>query len=178
MVSSYRVIIGLYWLCDLRYEARDAVEVVYHRLRSAAGAPRERAAYATVHELQDHNLVTTGFSRVVVEELLQQEVTQGSQKVANTEVSASRGWQVYQTMGCMPCHSLDGATMQGVFGTQREFTKGLLGIADADYIRDSVLNPPKNVLKAFANSNIGMPSYQGILTESQVESLIAFIKIL
>ena len=103
----------------------------------------------------------------------------------DAEVSAARGHQLYQGMGCMACHSLDGSTagrsgptLKGVFGSQRDFAKGKSRQADEAYLRDSILNPPLNVLKAFATSDIGMPSYEGVLTEAQLESLVAFLKTL
>ena len=158
------------------------METVY-RLQSAEGRLRAGAAYATVHELRDGDLADAGFSQAEVDAFLQQKTAGRKAAKADATVSAIRGRQVYQTVGCMACHSLDGSTagrsgptLRGVFGKRREFAKGVPRRANAAYIRDAILHPSKNVLKMFADSDIGMPSYQGVLTEPQTESLIAFIK--
>ena len=90
---------------------------------------------------------------------------------------------MFELAGCQACHSLDGTltgrsgpSLQGVFGRRREFADGSSGEADERYLRESLLNPEGKVLKAFAASDIGMPSYQGVLTEAQIESVIAFLK--
>ncbi len=158
------------------------MEVVY-RVKNAAGKSMEGSAYATVHELQDDNLIGRAFARNEIDAALNKRIQMAVNEPGESEVSAANGQQLYQNMGCMACHSLDGTTagrsgptLRGVFGTRREFSKGAARIADAGYVRDSILDPPKNILKAFATSDIGMPSYEGILNEAQIDSLIAFIR--
>ncbi len=160
------------------------MEVVY-RVLDRSGRTREGAAYATIHELQSVDLSDLGFSPSTVARALERKPALDTLLVEDTEVSAARGHQLYQQMGCMACHSLDGSTagrsgptLKGVFGSRREFAKGRAREANEAYLRDSILNPPLNVLKAFATSDIGMPSYEGVLSEAQVESLVAFIKTL
>jgi cytochrome c2 len=88
-------------------------------------------------------------------------------------------------MGCMACHSTDGSTegrvgpsFAGLLGKTRSFAKGRDLVADEAYIRESILTPPKRVVKEYAESDIGMPTYEGVLTEAQINSLIEFIKAL
>jgi mono/diheme cytochrome c family protein len=158
------------------------MEVVY-RLRKDSGRELEGAAHATVHERQEIDLVAEGFSMSEIERALASDVAIAASDDREGEVSAAHGQELYQTMGCMACHSLDGTTagrsgptLRGVFGTLREFEKGKSREANEAYIRDSILNPPKNILKAFATSDIGMPSYEGILSPSQIDSLVVFIR--
>ena len=156
------------------------MEVVY-RLRNDSGMSLEGAAHATVHELQDGDL--TRFSRAEIDLALNAQPALATTAGETGEISPALGHQLYQTMGCMACHSLDGTTagrsgptLKGVFGTMREFEKGRAREANHAYVRESILNPTKNILKAYATSDIGMPSYEGILTASQIDSLILFIQ--
>ncbi|MBT5704937.1 MAG: c-type cytochrome [Verrucomicrobia bacterium] len=158
------------------------MEVVY-RVRKASGREIEGAAHATVHENQEIDLAAEGFSLAEIGTALKRELPTASSADRQGEVTAALGQELYQTMGCMACHSLDGTTagrsgptLRGVFGTMREFQKGKSREANEAYIRESILNPPKNILKAFATSDIGMPSYEGILSDSQIDSLVLFIR--
>ena len=101
------------------------------------------------------------------------------------EISAALGKELYETMGCMACHSNDGSTegrvgptLAGLAGNSRSFAKGKDALADADYLRESILQPSVKVLKAYAESDIGMPTYEGVLTQSQVNSLVEYIRTL
>ena len=48
--------------------------------------------------------------------------------------------------------------------------------ADATWLRESILDPAAKVRKGFKNADIGMPPYAGILSESQVESVILYLR--
>ena len=92
------------------------------------------------------------------------------------------GEQLYSSKGCVACHSIDGANGVGpswkaLFGQEREFTDGTKEIADENYIKTSILypvNPPQGkVVKGYAPV---MPSYQGLLTDSEITAIIEYIK--
>ena len=71
-----------------------------------------------------------------------------------------------------------GPTLAGLAGSSRSFAKGKDALADADYLRESILQPSVKVLKAYAESDIGMPTYEGVLNESQINSLVEYIRTL
>lgn len=48
--------------------------------------------------------------------------------------------------------------------------------ADEAYLRESIYDPGRRVLEEFARKDVGMPSYVGIISESQAEALILFIR--
>ena len=48
--------------------------------------------------------------------------------------------------------------------------------ADEVYLRESILEPDAKIVEGFADSEVAMPPYKGILTDSQIESLVLFIK--
>lgn len=87
------------------------------------------------------------------------------------------GRNLYQQQGCAGCHSLDGSpgigpTFQGLYMNERQFTNGTTRIADAEYLRESIVNPGALINVGFNNI---MPSYAH-LSDDQVAALIEFIK--
>jgi len=88
------------------------------------------------------------------------------------------GREVYQTKGCNACHSLDGTagvgpSFKGLFGKAVRLADGRTVTADENYIRTSILNPTADVVEGF---NPVMPSYAGLLSEDEINALIAFIR--
>ncbi|MEN3941426.1 c-type cytochrome [Prosthecobacter sp. SYSU 5D2] len=84
----------------------------------------------------------------------------------------------------MACHSIDGSTVgkvgpswKGICGTERILGKGgKSALADEAYLRESITDPNAKVVKGFEKFDTGMPIYAGILNESQIESLVQYIK--
>jgi cytochrome c oxidase subunit 2 len=88
------------------------------------------------------------------------------------------GQELYNKKGCKTCHSVDGKTntgptWKGVFGRREEFVDGGSVTVDENYIRESILDPGKHVVKGFQNV---MP--KTTLSDPQIDSLIAYIKTL
>ena len=48
--------------------------------------------------------------------------------------------------------------------------------ADEAYIRESILEPSAKVVPGFNRIGMGMPSFAGVLTDQQLESVVLFIK--
>ncbi len=89
-----------------------------------------------------------------------------------------QGRQVYQSKGCVACHSTDGTnkvgpTHKGLFGTQVELANGKFVLADENYIRNHIEYPQANTVKGY---NPVMPTFKGLLTESEMNALIAYMK--
>jgi len=90
---------------------------------------------------------------------------------------AEAGEIFYSVKGCVACHSVDGSqntgpTWQNLFGYERPFTAGDSLVADANYLRESILIPGAHVVEGYANQ---MPSYQGKLNDAELRALIAYI---
>lgn len=99
------------------------------------------------------------------------------------ESSVEAGRKIYENIGCVSCHSTDGTlegrtgpTFLGLFGKNRKFENQPDQAADAQYIKESLLNPTAQVVQGFGTSDIGMPSYIGILGDNGIESIILFIQ--
>ncbi|TNE74612.1 cytochrome c oxidase subunit II [bacterium] len=91
---------------------------------------------------------------------------------------ADYGKMLYTKSGCQTCHSTDGSKLvgpsyKGLFGSKKTFTDGSSLVADETYIKSSILNPSEHVVAGFAPV---MPTYQGILSNDDIDAIIEFIK--
>lgn len=96
---------------------------------------------------------------------------------------AQRGAKVFQTRACASCHNVDnpavkvGPSLFKKFGTEEELADGSKVLVDENYIRESVTSPSAKIVKGFASPSV-MPSFQGQLSESELNALIEYIKTL
>ncbi|PJZ40980.1 cytochrome c oxidase subunit II [Leptospira kmetyi] len=93
---------------------------------------------------------------------------------------AELGKKLYAEKACAGCHSIDGSRLvgpsyKGLFGSTREFEAGPGATADENYIRKSILQPTAQVVKGYPPA---MPSYQGQLSDDEINALIEYIKTL
>lgn len=92
---------------------------------------------------------------------------------------AERGQKYYSDKGCVACHSVDGSpkvgpSWKGIFGKEHEMDDGSKVKVDENYLRESILYSNAKTVKGFGKGV--MPSYQGQLSEDQVNAMIEFIK--
>jgi len=96
-----------------------------------------------------------------------------------------RGNKWAQQFGCLSCHSLDGSkivgpTWKGLFGESVSFTDGTSTVVNADYIRESILNPNLKIVEGFAAGLMPQqlidPISKKPITDQQIEDIIAFIE--
>jgi len=151
-------------------------------LTMQGGAAFANNAYFTIHELTSFNPVTEGFEALTVD------LTPRALAAAEaTPVTVEEGARLSELMGCVACHSTDGSTLgkvgptwKGIFGSQREIggkNKGKV-LADEAYLRESIKEPTAKFVKGFEKSDAGMPSYEGVITDAQIEALILYLKTL
>jgi len=90
---------------------------------------------------------------------------------------ASSGQKVFAELGCSSCHRFDtqgrGPDLAGVYGKPVMLDNGTTVQADENYIRESIINPGTKIVAGFKPI---MPTYNGIVTEDQLLSLISYIK--
>jgi cytochrome c oxidase subunit II len=85
--------------------------------------------------------------------------------------------------GCISCHSLGGGlmagpTFKGIYGsTSRVKTAGRMRDVTVDdkYLIDSIINPGLDVVDGFPNT---MPSGRDVLTDQEINEIIAYLKTL
>ena len=150
-------------------------------LQSVDGLKAANTAYFSPWELMTFDAAKLGFEPGLKIDLTPRK----SAVAAAVKPTVEEGERLYQMFGCMACHSTDGTLVgkvgpswKGLFGTERDIAKGMKGKVKADeaYLRESILNPSAKVVKGFEKFDTGMPIYAGILNDSQIESLILYIK--
>jgi mono/diheme cytochrome c family protein len=148
-------------------------------LATAAGVNFQETAYFTPYDLPAFNPLAEGFGNITVDLAPRAPVVS-----ASAPVSAEEGRRLYQAYGCIACHAIDntsltklGPTWKGLYGSQRTFAAGVVRLpADEAYLRESMLQPSAKVVSGYERGEVSMPSYSGVLSEPQVESIILFIK--
>ncbi len=151
-------------------------------IQSADGAAMAQNAYTTPYELPAFDAEKEGFGSITVDLTPRAAAVQ-----AAGPVSAEEGLRLSQMLGCVACHSVKdqdlfkiGPKWNKLFGAKRDYIdekkkKGSVVVDDA-YIRESILQPAAKRHADFAKSEYAMPSYAGVLTDSQLESLVLYIK--
>ncbi len=96
--------------------------------------------------------------------------------VSKLQPPAMIGAELYKRKGCGQCHSVDGSantgpTWKGLYGTKRVFTDGSSAVADENYLRESILDPGKHVVKGF---DPVMPRTS--ISDREIDMIIAYIK--
>ena len=111
---------------------------------------------------------------VVMEPAQYQEWLSGG---AATGSLANTGQGIFGSLGCSTCHRFDtqgrGPNLTGLFGKPVLLEDGRTVTADENYIRESILSPSAKVVSGFKPI---MPTFQGIVSEEQVNALVAYIK--
>ncbi len=91
---------------------------------------------------------------------------------------AELGKKLFTSRNCATCHSLDGTriqgpTFKGVFGRSEDLEGGGKVVVDENYIRESILDPQAKIVRGYPAS---MPVFKGLLKDSEIDALIAFLK--
>ncbi len=101
----------------------------------------------------------------------------GNGLVAKADVGA----ELLKIKGCVACHTTDGTprvgpTFKGIFGkTGTVVTDGKERevVVDEEYLRKSIMEPMADVVKGFPPI---MPPQKGLITDEEVQQIIAYLK--
>ena len=95
---------------------------------------------------------------------------------SNAPLSTS-GEKIFAELGCAACHQADsqgrGPSLRGVFGKPVQLADGRTVTVDENYLRESILDPGSKVVSGFKPV---MPTFQGIVSEEQLNALVAYVK--
>ncbi len=87
------------------------------------------------------------------------------------------GKQLFTSLGCSTCHRFDiqgrGPNLTGVYNKPVLLEDGRTVIADDNYVRESILNPTAKIVNGFKPV---MPTFQGIVSDEQLNALVAYVK--
>ena len=148
-------------------------------LATSDGMKFQDTTYFTPYELPKFSPQAEGFGDIRVD------LTPRALAVkTDAPVSAEEGRRLYKAYGCIACHAIDdssltrlGPTWKGLYGSERRFAGGVVRVtADDVYLRQSILEPGAKIVEGYERGEVSMPSYAGVLSDSQVQSLILFIK--
>lgn len=84
-------------------------------------------------------------------------------------------------LGCIACHSTDGSKQIGpswknLYDSSVTLTDGSVVKADSDYLVRSILQPDIEIVEGYTPRI--MPSYEGVISEEDINNIIDFIKTL
>jgi cytochrome c oxidase subunit 2 len=95
----------------------------------------------------------------------------GSQPLALT------GEKLFSELGCVTCHRTDtqgrGPNLVGIFGKPVLLEDGRTISADENYVRESILQPAAKIVNGYKPI---MPTFQGQISDEQLNALIAYVK--
>src|SRR6201988_3063698 len=95
----------------------------------------------------------------------------GSQPLAVT------GEKLFTELGCVTCHRTDtqgrGPGLVGVFGKPVLLEDGRTVTADENYVRESILQPAAKIVNGYKPI---MPTFQGQISDEQLNALVAYVK--
>ncbi len=90
---------------------------------------------------------------------------------------AAQGEKLFVQLGCAGCHGQRGVvrapSLAGVYGSPVPLANGTTVIADEKYLHDSILFPEKQVVASYVPV---MPSFNGRISDADLEKLLAYIK--
>lgn len=90
---------------------------------------------------------------------------------------SATGEKIFAELGCATCHRTDtqgrGPNLIGVYGKPVLLEDGRTVTADENYVRESILDPGAKVVQGFKPV---MPTFQGLVSEEQLNALIAYVK--
>lgn len=148
-------------------------------LTTDKGMKFQDTAYFTPYELPKFSPRAEGFGGITID------LTPRTIRAAtDAPVTVDEGRRLYKSYGCIACHATDdssltklGPTWKGLYGSERRVVGGVVRLtADDAYLRESILEPGAKIVEGYDKGEVSMPSYAGVLSDSQVQSLILFIK--
>jgi cytochrome c2 len=136
--------------------------------------------WLTVNDMKAPNLLSEGFKEVDFDKLLASTDISQVSNLAEEKPTLEHGKDLYAKMNCIACHSIDGNNdgkigpgMRGIYGSEREFKDGTSAVADEAYLKESIVAPSEKIVKGFDE---GMPSFLGVLSENDIQSLVMYIR--
>ncbi len=147
------------------------------RLKAKDGHDFADEFWFTINYLEDIKAAKYGFADVDYRLLTaRRNVLEKPKEIA----SAEKGRAIFTKTACAGCHSegtrtkgMYGPAFQGLYGAKRPLEDGSTVVADAAYLRESILKPTAKIVKGY---NAEMPSFEGILSDTDIESVILFVK--
>ena len=103
---------------------------------------------------------------------------QGAPGQGAAQISPAQAGELqFATLGCAACHRPEGGgpgpSLVGIYNTDVKLEGGQTVKADDNYLRESILAPGAKIVAGYQNL---MPSFQGRVSNEQLDQLLAYIK--
>jgi cytochrome c2 len=151
-------------------------------LKTVSGTSWSDKVWMTVNAVNEANLKAEGFGSLNPPDLIENfdpTLVAGKEE---GKADAIKGKEIFLKYGCVACHAIDdnvagkiGPSVKGLYGAKREFKDGTTAIADDAYIKESIVDPGAKVVKGREGE---MPSFLGLLSDKDIESVILYFKTL
>jgi cytochrome c oxidase subunit 2 len=86
-----------------------------------------------------------------------------------------KGRRIIDTLGCRQCHATGittGPSLEGLVGSRVQLADGRTIVADAEYVRRSIIDPAADVVAGFKPV---MPTYAGKIEPEQIDAIVAYL---
>lgn len=181
LIMSSNDVIHSFFVPDFRIK-QDVVPGRYTAAWFNATEPGESIIFCTEYCGTDHSNMTgnvIAHEEAAFEEWLADNAGGASQP--SDLAPAEWGKQLVEQNACTACHSTDGTrltgpTWQGTFGSEEPLSDGTTVTVDENYLRESILEPNARIVEGFQAGM--MPTYQGQLSDEQINAIIEYIKTL
>jgi cytochrome c oxidase subunit 2 len=114
---------------------------------------------------------------VVSREEFDRFMEQSAQECTDAPEVCGQRWATQ--FGCVACHSTDGSVVVGpswlsIAGTEEELADGSSVLVDAEYLRESIIDPNAKIVAGFTEG-VMPTNFAEILTDPQINDLVAYI---
>jgi mono/diheme cytochrome c family protein len=156
----------------------DQMELTY-QLQTRDGKRLDDGIWFSINHVQDLNLNYPAFRNVDLNKLKLSKDQLSSLLKSDPPITRDRGRVLFNTMGCVGCHSpgtetagMYGPPLKGLYGSERMLADGSTVTADDNYLKESILDPGKKIAKDYEAE---MPSFRGVLSDADIESVLLYI---
>lgn len=176
LTMSSKDVLHSFFVPDFRIK-RDVVPNRYTVQWFEAMQPGVHDVLCTEYCGTSHSTMLTKV-KVVSEEEFKAWVDSGGGGAGDGISSVEFGARLYEQKGCNACHSIDGSngigpSFKAIYGRQSQFVDGSSVTVDDNYIRESIMDPMKHVVKGYQPV---MPSFKGQVSDKQVDAIIDYLK--
>ena len=96
---------------------------------------------------------------------------------------AERGRMLVEERACLSCHSLDGRrlagpTWKGMASSEVQLADGRRVVADADYLRRSILEPDADVVAGFPAGLMSSVIRPGTVSPEEADAIVRYLQTL
>jgi cytochrome c2 len=104
-------------------------------------------------------------------------------KVKGGTAAGGTGKELFISLGCQSCHTIDGTkatgpTLKGLFGSKVKLANGQTVTADQAYLLESILDPDKQIVAGYQPGVMSQVIKPGQISRADAKKLVDYIKTL